>query len=163
MVKWKQLPLPNSLSTQIVPPCFCTKSLQISKPKPVPFSPAVPKVLFFVVTELKSDVHLAADMPMPLSITCRWMSASSIAQFKVICPLFGVNLMALLIKLRNTVLIMFLSIFTNKSWQILFSMRIFFWVAGAWNRRVDLVANSYKDCGVGWILISFFLQLGPQQ
>ena len=39
------LPLPNSLSTQILPPCFSTNSLQRISPKPVPLSCSVPNVL----------------------------------------------------------------------------------------------------------------------
>jgi len=45
IVKIKVLPSPTSLSTQILPPCFSTNSLQIIKPKPEPFSFSVPSVV----------------------------------------------------------------------------------------------------------------------
>ena len=47
IVNLKSLPFPNSLSTQIFPLCFSTNSLQSNKPKPVPFSFAVPSVVIF--------------------------------------------------------------------------------------------------------------------
>ena len=48
IVKWNLLPLPRELSTQILPPCLCTNSLQIRSPRPVPFSPDVPSKLWRV-------------------------------------------------------------------------------------------------------------------
>jgi len=36
MTKQNVLPLPNSLSTQIFPPCDCTSSREIYKPRPTP-------------------------------------------------------------------------------------------------------------------------------
>ena len=42
IVNLKSLPFPTTLSTQIFPLCFSTKSLQRINPKPVPVSPLVP-------------------------------------------------------------------------------------------------------------------------
>ena len=44
MVKLNLLPLPTSLSAQILPPCFSINSLQRIKPSPVPCSFCVPFV-----------------------------------------------------------------------------------------------------------------------
>ena len=47
-VNIKLLPFPNLLSTQISPLCFSINSLQSIKPRPDPFSAAVPAVITVV-------------------------------------------------------------------------------------------------------------------
>ena len=67
-VNLKSLPFPSSLSTQILPPCFSTNSLQSNNPKPVPVSSAVP---FVVITSDISNSFAKSScfIPIPLSET----------------------------------------------------------------------------------------------
>jgi len=44
-VNLKSLHFPTSLSTNILPPCFSTNSLQSNNPMPIPVSFAVPVVV----------------------------------------------------------------------------------------------------------------------
>jgi hypothetical protein len=60
--------LSTSLSTQILPPCFFTNSLQSNNPKLVPFSFAVPVVVR--TWEISNSfAKLSGVIPIPLSET----------------------------------------------------------------------------------------------
>jgi len=57
-VNLNSLPFPTSLSTQILPPCFSTNSLQNNKPNPVSVSPAVPFVVRTSERSLGKDLRV---------------------------------------------------------------------------------------------------------
>jgi len=87
------LPLPNSLSTQILPPCFSTNFWQINKPKPVPFSLAVPGDVYSCVASNSFD-KISGAIPIPVSeieiVTAELFCSVQI----VIVPPLRVNLIA---------------------------------------------------------------------
>lgn len=67
-VNLNMLSCPSLLSAQIFPPCFSTNFLQSNKPKPVPFSLAVPFNEFICVLSNNLD-NISGDIPIPLSKT----------------------------------------------------------------------------------------------
>ena len=68
MVMWKVVPLRNSLSNQMRPPCISTKLLVMFKPRPVPGASRA-----FWSSERKNFWKIldwsSALMPMPVSVT----------------------------------------------------------------------------------------------
>ena len=106
-VKWKSLPRPSSLSTQIRPPIIRTRRFEIVSPSPVP--------PYFRVVELsacangsKINSRLFSGIPMPVSETvkCTIIPHSSFAScraFTATSPSL-VNLMALPTRFSSTCL-----------------------------------------------------------
>ena len=89
-VNLKSLPLPCSLSTQILPPCFSTNSLQSINPSPVPVSFSVPFVER-TCDILNSFARLSGGIPIPLSETEIVTSPEFCSALIVILPPLFVN------------------------------------------------------------------------
>ncbi len=137
MVNLKLLPLPNSLSTQIWPPCFSTKSLHSINPKPVPVSSLVPDVVFFWLMSNRLALFSGA-MPMPLSFTENTIWLLSFVIESSTLPLVSVNFMAFEMRLRKMVPNMSLSAKTYSSFFISDCMLMFLLLAILSNRFIVL-------------------------
>lgn len=107
-VKLNTDPTPGSLVASMVPPCSPTNSLHNNKPRPVPYSPPVPSEDWFVFKSNSCSMR-SLFIPTPVSEICMVMPPlpsgiiSSAAPSSTLPP-FPVNLMALLTRLRMTVL-----------------------------------------------------------
>jgi hypothetical protein len=92
-VKVKVLPIPSSLLTRIVPPCFSTNSLQSISPSPVPVSFSVPSPENFE-SSLNNLSRLTESIPIPESAIETSKNFPSILVDNIIFPPICVNLIA---------------------------------------------------------------------
>ena len=101
-VNLKLLPFPFPLSTQILPLCFSTNSLQSSNPRPVPFSSAVP-VVEMTFDMSNSPKIRSGSIPTPLSETDIVIFPDISWAEILITPLQLVNFIAFEIRFRKIV------------------------------------------------------------
>ena len=98
----RYFPYPGSLSTQILPPCFSTNSLQSNRPNPVPDSASVPDV--DKTFEISNSFNkLSGAIPTPLSVTDIVVSFAVCTAEIFITPSLFVNFIALETRFLKTV------------------------------------------------------------
>src|SRR5580693_6965555 len=97
-VKVNRLPFPNSLSSEIRPPCCSTRRLVIASPNPVPCwaSAGFPSTCR---NSSKTNFWSSGRMPIPVSLTDTRTKSHSSTHSMLIWPPLGVNLTALLSRL----------------------------------------------------------------
>ena len=69
-MKWKALPAPGTLSTQMRPPSSSTKRREMVRPRPVPPYLRVMELSAWVKEE-KISFCFSGGMPMPVSLTVK--------------------------------------------------------------------------------------------
>ena len=103
-VKWKRLPFPGSLSTQIRPPISSTSSMVIASPRPVPPKRREVELSAWLKAS-KTSRCFSGGMPIPVSetSTCRVTLPSPSASGPTVTTTSprSVNLMALVSRLRR--------------------------------------------------------------
>ncbi len=106
-------------------PLFLARnSLHSIRPRPVPFSALVPRVVKYSLWEILS--RLAGERPIPLSFTKTSSASSPFSTPICTHPFSGVNLMALDTRLRSTSCIISCCATTIAFFLILFTSLIFF-------------------------------------